>query len=245
MEISLAAEKVAHIGSFNVTNSVLLSWITSTVLAIAAIAVGRKNDLVPKGFRNFVEMVIEYLYKTVNDVIGDEQKTKKYFPILATFFVFIVLNNWMGLLPGIGPIGLNEVKHGEHILVPLFRGANADLNTTLALAITAVIAVQVFGVAAVGTAKYAKKFFNFSNPINFFVGGLELISEFSKMISFSFRLFGNIFAGEILLMVIAYLVPVVVPLPFFLLEIFVGLIQGLVFMMLALVFIKGAIVEHH
>ncbi len=245
MEISLAAEKVAHIGSFNVTNSVLLSWITSTVLAIAAIAVGRKNDLVPKGFRNFVEMVIEYLYKTVNDVIGDEQKTKKYFPILATFFVFIVLNNWMGLLPGIGPIGLNEVKHGEHILVPLFRGANADLNTTLALAITAVIVVQVFGVAAVGTAKYAKKFFNFSNPINFFVGGLELISEFSKMISFSFRLFGNIFAGEILLMVIAYLVPVVVPLPFFLLEIFVGLIQGLVFMMLALVFIKGAIVEHH
>lgn len=245
MEISLAAEKVAHIGSFNVTNSVLLSWITSTILAIAAIAVGRKNDLVPKGFRNFVEMVIEYLYKTVNDVIGDEQKTKKYFPILATFFVFIVLNNWMGLLPGIGPIGLNEVKHGEHILVPLFRGANADLNTTLALAITAVIAVQVFGVAAVGTAKYAKKFFNFSNPINFFVGGLELISEFSKMISFSFRLFGNIFAGEILLMVIAYLVPVVVPLPFFLLEIFVGLIQGLVFMMLALVFIKGAIVEHH
>jgi F-type H+-transporting ATPase subunit a len=245
MEISLAAEKVAHIGSFNVTNSILLSWITTTFLAITAIVVGRKNDLVPKGLRNFIEMVIEYLYKTVNDVIGDEQKTKKYFPILATLFIFIVLNNWMGLLPGIGPIGINEIKHGKHILVPLFRGANADLNTTLALAIIAVITVQVFGVAAIGVAKYAKKFFNFSNPIKFFVGGLELISEFSKMISFSFRLFGNIFAGEILLMVIAYLVPVVAPLPFFLLEIFVGLIQGLVFMMLALVFIKGAIVEHH
>lgn len=245
MEISLAAEKVAHIGSFGVTNSVLLSWIITIVIALTAIVVGRKNNLIPQGFRNFIEMVIEYLYKTVNDVIGDEKQTKKYFPLLATFFVFIVINNWSGLLPGIGPIGINEVKEGEHILVPLFRGANADLNTTLALAIVAVISVQVFGVAAVGAAKYAKKFFNFSNPINWFVGCLELISEFSKMISFSFRLFGNIFAGEILLMVIAYLVPVVVPLPFFLLEIFVGLIQGLVFMMLALVFIKGAIVEHH
>jgi F-type H+-transporting ATPase subunit a len=244
-EISLAAPKIAHIGSFGISNSMLLGWIATAVIAVCAIVVGRKNSLIPQGFRNFIEMVVEYLYKTVNEVIGDEKKTKKYLPLLATIFIFVVINNWMGLLPGIGSIGINELKEGEHVLVPIFRGANADLNTTLALAIVAVISVQVFGVAAVGTAKYAKKFFNFSNPINFFVGGLELISEFSKMISFSFRLFGNIFAGEILLMVIAYLVPVIVPLPFFVLEIFVGLIQGLVFMMLTLVFIKGATAAHH
>jgi len=240
MEISLAAEKIAQIGSFKVTNSLLLSWITTILLAVLALTVSSKRNLIPSGIQNFFELIVEFLYNTVNDVIGNEKMTKKYFPLLATIFLFIVFNNWIGLLPGIGPIGINEIKEGKQILVPLFRGGNADLNTTLALAITAVIGVQVFGVAALGTAKYAKKFFNFSNPINFFVGMLELISEFSKMISFSFRLFGNIFAGEVLLMVIASLVPVIAPLPFFLLELFVGIVQALVFMMLALVFIKGA-----
>jgi F-type H+-transporting ATPase subunit a len=129
--------------------------------------------------------------------------------------------------------------------VPLLRGANADLNTTLALAVIAVIAIQVLGVSAIGAIKYAKKFFNFSNPINAFVGFLELISEFSKLISFSFRLFGNIFAGEVLLMVIAFLVPYIAPLPFFFLELFVGIVQALVFMMLTLVFIKGATMSEH
>lgn len=245
MEISLAAEKIAHIGSFVLTNSILMSWITSIVLIIIAVLVSRKHDLIPKGLQNFVEMVIEFLYNTVNDVIEDDKKTKKYLPILATIFIFIVFNNWMGLLPGIGPIGINEIKEGENVLIPLFRSTNADLSTTLALAIVAVIGIQVFGCAAIGTLKYAKKFINFSSPINFFLGFLELIGEFSRMISFSFRLFGNIFAGEVLLMVIAHLVPLVASLPFFFLELFVGLIQGLVFMMLTLVFIKSATVEAH
>lgn len=245
MEISLAAEKIAYIGSFALTNSILMSWITSIVLIIIAVLVSRKHDLIPKGLQNFVEMVIEFLYNTVNDVIEDDKKTKKYLPILATIFIFIVFNNWMGLLPGIGPIGISEIKEGENVLIPLFRSTNADLSTTLALAIVAVIGIQVFGCAAIGTLKYAKKFINFSSPINFFLGFLELIGEFSRMISFSFRLFGNIFAGEVLLMVIAHLVPLVASLPFFFLELFVGLIQGLVFMMLTLVFIKSATVEAH
>ncbi len=245
MEISLAAEKIAYIGSFALTNSILMSWITSIVLIIIAVLVSRKHDLMPKGLQNFVEMVIEFLYNTVNDVIEDDKKTKKYLPILATIFIFIVFNNWMGLLPGIGPIGISEIKEGENVLIPLFRSTNADLSTTLALAIVAVIGIQVFGCAAIGTLKYAKKFINFSSPINFFLGFLELIGEFSRMISFSFRLFGNIFAGEVLLMVIAHLVPLVASLPFFFLELFVGLIQGLVFMMLTLVFIKSATVEAH
>lgn len=245
MEISIAAEKIGHIGSFPITNSILLSWVASIILIVISLVSTGKMKLIPSGVQNFFEMIIETLYNLVNDVIEDEKKTQKYFPLLAAIFLFIITNNWLGLIPGVGTIGIHEIKGGNDILVPIFRGGNADLNTTLALAVIAVIAVQVFGVAALGTIKYAKKFINFSGPIDFFVGILELISEFSKMISFSFRLFGNIFAGEILLMVVAYLVPLIAPLPFFALELFVGLVQALVFMMLTLVFIKGATVEAH
>lgn len=245
MEISLAAEKIAHIGSIPVTNSMLLSWIATVFLSFLAWLATSKMASIPRGVQNFFEMVIEFLYSTANSVLDDEKATRKYFPFIATLFIFIITNNWLGLLPGVGTIGIHEVKEGHQVLVPLFRAGTADLNTTLALAILTMITVQVVGVAALGTFKYAKKFFNFKGPIDFFVGILELMSEFSKIISFSFRLFGNIFAGEVLLTVIAFLLPLIAPLPFFLLEIFVGFIQALVFTMLALVFIKGAITEAH
>lgn len=245
MEISLAAEKIGHIGNLPITNSMVLSWIATIALIIFAIIATRRINLVPRGIQNVFETIVEMLFGLVNGVLEDEKKTKKYFPLLATIFIFVITNNWLGLLPGVGSIGINELKDGEEVLIPLFRGGNADLNTTLALAIIAVISVQVFGVAAIGAFKHAKKFFNFSNPINFFVGILELISEFSKMISFSFRLFGNIFAGEVLLLVIGTIAPYVAPVPFFVLELFVGMIQALVFMMLTLVFIRGATEEAH
>lgn len=245
MEISLAAEKIGHIGSFPITNSLLLSLIATILLIILALLATSNLQTVPKGIQNFFESIVELLFNLVNGVLEDENKTRKYFPLLATIFIFIITNNWLGLLPGVGSIGINEAKEGEHILVPLFRGGNADLNTTMALAIIAVIMVQVFGVAAIGAFKYAKKFINFHGPINFFVGILELISEFSKMISFSFRLFGNIFAGEVLLMVMGFIAPFIAPIPFFALELFVGMIQALVFMMLTLVFIKGATEDVH
>lgn len=245
MEISLAAETIGHIGFLPVTNSMLLSWIASILLIVLAYFATSKLALVPKGIQNFFEMVVEFLFNTANSVLEDETATKKYFPFVATLFIFIIVNNWLGLLPGVGTIGINEIKEGHQVLVPIFRSANADLNTTLALAVTTIITVQVVGIAALGTFKYAKRYFNFKGPMEGFVGILELMSEFSKIISFSFRLFGNIFAGEVLLTVIAFLVPVIAPLPFFFLELFVGFIQALVFTMLALVFIKGAITEAH
>jgi F-type H+-transporting ATPase subunit a len=155
-----------------------------------------------------------------------------------------VTNNWLGLLPGVGTIGLHETHHGKEVFIPLLRAGNADLNTTLALAVIAVVAIQIFGILAIGFWKYAGKFINFKGPIDFFVGILELISELSRLVSFSFRLFGNVFAGEVLLIVIASLLPFIGPLPFYALEIFVGFIQALVFVMLALVFIKMAITDH-
>lgn len=246
MEISLAAEKIAHIGPLPITNSMALSWIATIGLIILGLLATRNIKLVPSGIQNFFEMIIEFLFNTVNSVLENETISKKYFPLLATIFIFIITNNWLGLIPGVGTIGIHEIVGGKATLVPLLRSGNADLNTTLALAVTAVIAIQVFGVSAIGAVKYSKKFFNFSNgPIYLFVGLLEFIGEFARMISFSFRLFGNIFAGEVLLTVVAFLVPVFAPLPFFALELFVGFVQALVFTMLTLVFIKGAITEAH
>jgi len=147
-------------------------------------------------------------------------------------------------LPGIGSIGFNEIKDGHETFVPLFRSVNSDLNATLSWAIISVFLAQIFGMSSLGTFSYLKKYFDFSNPINFFVGILEIVGEIAKIISFSFRLFGNVFAGEVLLVVMTMLAPYLAPLPFYGLEIFVGFIQALVFTMLSLVFIKMATEAH-
>lgn len=244
MEISLAAEKIGEFLTLPISNSMLMTWLSGIILVILAFLAARKKSLVPSGIQNVVEYIIEFLFNTVNDVIGDREQTKKYFPLLATIFIFILVNNWMGLIPGVGTIGFHEIHHGKEVFVPLLRSGNADLNMTFALAIVAIIAVQFFGIAAIGFIKNAKKYITFKNPIATFVGILELMAEVSRMISFAFRLFGNIFAGEVLLTVIALIVPYIAPLPFFGLELFVGLIQALVFTMLTLVFIKMAIVDH-
>ena len=185
-----------------------------------------------------IQALLESLYEFVSTITPHQ--AGKFFSVIATIFLFVMLSSWAGLLPGAETIGL--IKDGHY--VPLIRGGTADLNITLGTAIFAVLAVQVFGYKSQGL-RYFKKFFNFSNPINFFVGFLELISEFAKIMSFAFRLFGNIFAGEVLLAVIAFLLPIIAPLPFIGLEIFVGFIQALVFATLTLVFINIATSDHH
>ena len=244
MEISLAAEKIAHLGKMPITNSMTANWIATIILVIFALIATKKLNLVPKGIQNVAEFIVESLLGLVDSVIGDMKLTRKFFPMVATIFIFILTNNWLGLLPGFGTVGAREQLHGKEILVPFLRSGNADLNSTLALAVVAVIAIQVFGIMTIGFFKYTKKFLNFESPIMFFVGILELISEVSRLVSFSFRLFGNVFAGEILLTVIAMLAPYIAPLPFYGLELFVGFIQALVFTMLTLVFIKMAITDH-
>lgn len=244
MEISLAAEKIAHLGPIPITNSMLTSWIAALILVLVSILATKNVRLIPSGIQNVMEMVIEFLLETANSIIGDMKQTKRFFPLVATIFLFILVNNWLGLIPGVGTIGFHEIHQGKEVFVPLFRSGNADLNSTLALAVVAVFSIQIFGILTIGAFKYGKKFINFESPIMFFVGILELISEFSRLISFSFRLFGNVFAGEVLLTVIAMLLPFIAPLPFYGLELFVGFIQALVFTMLTLVFIKMAITDH-
>jgi len=184
----------------------------------------------------------------IDGVTNDRAKTKKFFPVVATIFIAVIASNWIELVPGLGSIGLWKQEAGQTILVPFIRSSSADLNFTAAIAIVSFIAVQIFGVAALGLGHYAGKFFvaPWKKPyvVGSFVGLLEFISEFSKIISFTFRLFGNIFAGEVLLLVVGTLVPFIVPLPFLVLEIFVGFVQALVFSMLTLVFLVGATAEH-
>ncbi len=240
MHISLAAEELFRIGAFPVTNSILTTWIVTLGLIILAFFGTRTLQMVPQGLQNILEYTIESLLKLFENILGDKQQARQFFPLLATLFLFILSANWFGLLPGVGSISV----HSHEGMAPVFRPANADLNTTLALAIVTIASIQLFGIAAIGFGKYAGKYLNFSSPIEFFVGILELIGEVSRMISFSFRLFGNIFAGEVLLTVIAFLLPVIAPLPFSFLEIFVGFVQALVFTLLATVFLKIAVTPH-
>lgn len=244
IHISLAAETIFEIGGIPITNSLLITWLVSLILIIFAFWFKAESQKRKKGkFFVFVQVLLEGLLKFFEQVAG--QKARQFFPLLATFFIFIALANWSGLLPGIGSIGIWKYEHGEKIFIPLFRGPTADLNTTLALAILSVGATQYFGIKNLGFGSYIKKFINLSNPIYFFVGILEIVSEFAKIMSFSFRLFGNIFAGEVLITVMGFLVPFLAPLPFLGLEIFVGAIQALVFSMLSLVFMNVACAKHN
>lgn len=248
MEISLAPEVIFHIGFFPVTNSLLMTLVISVIVIIASVMLGRNLKLVPKGFQNIIEYVIEAFLGLMDSVTQDKAQTKKFFPFVMTIFIFVILSNWIELVPGLGTIGINEVKDGHTILVPFIRSASADLNVTLAIALISVFTAQFMGIAAIGLARYGGKFFvsPLHKPyfIGTFVGILELISEGAKIISFSFRLFGNIFAGEVLLIVMLNLVPYFVPLPFLFLELFVGFVQALVFAMLTLVFFKMAVTAH-
>ncbi len=226
-----------------------MTLVISVIIIVASLVIKKRSSIVPKGFQNVVEFVLEALLNLGDSVTQNRKQTRKFFPLVATIFIFVILSNWIEIIPGLGTVGVNQVHHGEEVLVPFIRSNSADLNVTLAIALVSVGAAQFMGVAVLGARKYSQKFL--VNPlrkpyfVGTFVGILELISEFAKIISFSFRLFGNIFAGEVLLTVMLMLVPYVAPLPFLFLEIFVGFVQALVFSMLTLVFLKMAITEAH
>ena len=234
-EISLKAQQLFSIGSFNLTNGLFLSVFASLVLIIFAVIFRGKIKLIPGKVQAVVEMGIEGLLGLMESVLGTRDAAEKYLPLVATIFIFILVSNWFGILPGVGSL---IFKNGN-TEVPVFRSPAADLNFTLALAVIAVFMTNFFGIAILGFFSHVKKFINFSSPINFFVGILELLSEVSRIISFSFRLFGNVFAGEVLLIIIFFLLPYVAPVPFMFMEIFVGAIQAFIFAMLTLVFLAS------
>jgi len=263
-EISLAAEPIGHIGNFNITNSLLNTWLVVFIILAFAIVLRKKIKLVPRGLQNAFEIIMEGAMDMADSVTGDRKKTLKIFPIVFALFIFIFINNWLGLFPGIGSIGFNEVAEGKTLFIPYFRGGMADLNTTLALALISVVISNIFGIFFVGIWKYFNKFINIKvlaeipkhiikepsviivNPIKFFVGIIEIVSEIAKVASLSFRLFGNDFAGEVLLSSIAVIFAFGLPIPFMFLEVLVGVIQALIFAMLTTVYFSIAMTaEEH
>lgn len=234
-QISLAAEKIGSLFGFPITNSLLATWIVMGILTVFSVAATRHMTLVPRGLQSIAEMLVGGLYDFFTSVSG--KHIKQFFPLIASFFLFILIANWFGLLPGVGTVGFYE--HGD-TFVPILRSSNADLNMTLGLAIISIVAIQYFGFKTLGF-HYSTRYLNFKGPIDFFLGILEMISQLANILSFTFRLFGNIFAGEVLLTVMAFLMPFIVPLPFMALELFVGFIQALVFSMLTAAFLNVAV----
>ena len=307
-DISIPAEHVFDLFGFPITNTLLASWLTMLILILSSWLVTRKLKMIPGRLQSLFEMLIEGFYNLVEGAAGPKW-APKFFPVVMTIFLFVIVSNWLGLTPLFGGWGvlhhagagehgeavnwLNESEtvgiwvraeetgedaahggeghdaHGEggelYKLAPMFRAATTDMNVTLALAIVSVALTQYFGVQALGLGYFGKflavggivKAFTrkglgcggrigqfFMGLIDVFIGVVESISEIGKVVSFSFRLFGNIFAGEVLLGVMAFLIPYIVSLPFYGLEIFVGLVQALVFMMLSVAFFVVAISHH-
>ncbi|MBU3978264.1 F0F1 ATP synthase subunit A [Patescibacteria group bacterium] len=240
MSAGFAPETIINIGSFPITNTILNTLFVDAVIIGGVFYLNKRIKKIPGFFQNITEMLIQTFYDITETISGSN--AKKIFPFFMSFFIFILIANWSGLIPGNGAIGLKG-KEGGH-LIPIFRNATSDLNVTLALALISVFATHVLSLKAIGLKDYLSRFFSF-NPINLFVGILEIISEITKIISLSFRLFGNIFAGEIVLITIGSLFAFIFPLPFIALEIIVGLVQALVFSMLTMVFMTILMTPHH
>ncbi|MFA6552625.1 MAG: F0F1 ATP synthase subunit A [Candidatus Paceibacterota bacterium] len=245
MDISIKAEQIFDLWGLPVTNTLLTSWLVMAFLIVGSILISRTYKYIPGRIQNLIEWIIENLLSFFETIGGDRKTAEKFFPIVATIFIFVLLSNWAGILPGVGSIGFYHLTEGKETFVPLFRSVNSDLNMTLALALIAVVLSHLYGLFTIGFRHHVGKFLNFSGPVNFFAGILELVSEFAKIISFSFRLFGNVFAGEVLLVIIGFLIPYVAPVPFLGLELFVGFIQALIFSTLAMVSLSAAVQVHH
>ncbi len=257
----LPAEVVFHIFGFPITNSVIAAWVTIMFLVVFSYAVTRRMKLIPGRLQAAFEFLLGWLYNLCTSVAGEENG-RKFFPIVTTMFLFVGFNAWLGLLPGFGSITVHTIEGEVHLLRP----ANTDINMPLALALVSFVFVEFTGIRRLG-AGYLKKFINvkefksglsqvfrgnmksgflglFTGGINIFTGLLEGFTEFIRIVSLTFRLFGNMTAGEILLLVVAFLIPWLFSVPFYGLELLIGYIQALIFAGLTLIFVTLAVIPH-
>ncbi len=233
-----------------ITNSMLVTWIVALLLILFARMATRNMREVPQGAQNFWEWLVESLYEFLEGIIGHDL-VKKTFWFFATIFIFILFTNWFGLIPGVGTIGWGvQGDHGFEVTRPLLRGGNADLNMTAAMSMTFFVLWTVWALQANGVKGFFLHLFGPKGDstgalkvmligIFFLVGFLEVFSILFRPVSLSFRLYGNIFAGENMLEAMAVLVPKLnwlLPVPFYFMELLVGLVQALVFMLLTAVF---------
>jgi F-type H+-transporting ATPase subunit a len=271
--VSLAPDTIFYIGGFPVTNTLFCTWISIVVLFLMFFC-ARQGKLIPSGWQNFMEWMIEALLGLVEGVVGKE-RGKKFFPLVATFFLFILVSNLLDVIPTVDTVGtidwtriqqINAAGHTSYqpvlgfllfgpisnALIPWVRPATTDLNLNLAMALIAVITAQVFGFATLGFGEHVSKYLNFkalfkfslTGFIEFFLGLLEIISEIARIISLTFRLFGNIFAGSVVLAVFAFILPFLADVVFIPFEIFVAVVQAFVFALLALTYLQLATSSH-
>ena len=261
-EFKLPAEEVFQFFGFPITNSIIAAWLTMIFLVGFSYAITRRMKVVPGRLQSAFEFLLGWLYNLCQRVAGEENG-RKFFPVVATIFLFVAFNAWLSLIPGFGSIMVTTAE-GEH--VHLIRGANTDINMPLALALVSFVFVEYFGLKSLGI-RYLRKFLNvgqffsslcqvvrgrlraglsglFTGFIHIFVGFLEAMSEFVRIVSFTFRLFGNMTAGEILLLIAAFLIPWVFAIPFYGLELLIGFVQALIFGGLTLVFLTLAVAHH-
>ena len=259
----LPAEVIFYLLGFPITNSIITAWLSIIILVGIFYAATRRVKLVPTRLQIMLESALGWLLNLCQEVAG-EQNGRRFFPVVATIFLFVITNAWLSLLPGFGSI---LITNAEGETVHLLRGANTDINLPLALALISFIFVEYWGIRSLGGRRYLRKFVNvgqffrsmgqlvrgrlraglsgmFNGVIDIFVGMLEALSELVRIISFTFRLFGNMTAGEILLLIVAFLVPWVLVLPFYGLELLVGFVQALIFSGLTLVFATIAVTHH-
>ena len=262
VHIQIKPEPLFHVGGLTITNTLLSSWLA--MLLLIALALLCSRDLVdrpaPLSLQNIVEAVFEALRSFMQRFVG--ARASDFFPAIATFFLFILTSNWLGLLPGFGSVGFWQVHEGHRLFVPLLRGSTSDLNTTIALAICSVLCSQIYGIRYLGFLKHASHYVGIRRYITFFrllvkrrelkigllfggildlfLGFLAILEELTKILSFSFRLFGNLFAGEVLLAVVAFMMPYVASVPFMALELLTGFIQAVIFAALSTAFFGRA-----
>ncbi len=254
-EHPVAAEPIAEFFGLTITNTLLTSWVVMIIIIVIVIIINRKISYIPGKLQNGFEMIVEGFLGIFDSLTGCREKSIKFFPLVFAFFIFILFNNLMGILPGVGSIGQIITSGGEKYFIPYLKSATADLNATLAFAIIGVGASHIIGVTTIGTWNYINKFINLNaiieiprkikedpkilivNPIKIFTGFIEIISEIAKVASLSFRLFGNIFAGKILLAFMAGVMAFGLPLPFMFMELMVGVVQALIFALLVLAYL--------
>ncbi len=268
-EITLAPDVIAQPFGFPITNTLFCTWISIVVLVAIFFFATRRRELIPRGIQNFTEWVVELLRGLAESVAGSKEMGKKFFPLAATFFIFILVCNLLDVFPGVDTVGSINTRAvalrpgGYQIgpflfgsisnaIIPWIRPATTDINLNLAMALIAVITAQAFGFYTLGPKEHMLKYinlrglfkFSFEGFILFFVGLLEIISELARIISLSFRLFGNIFAGSVVLAVFAFLLPVFADILFIPFELFVAVVQALVFSLLTLVYLQSAVTSH-
>jgi F-type H+-transporting ATPase subunit a len=260
-ESTLYAEPIAYVHGWPITNSLITSWAAVLIIVALSVALRASMKKVPGKLQHFFELVLEGGLNLADQVTGNRKVTEKIFPLSISIFFFVLINNWLGLLP-LGGFGLVQTGAEGSVFVPFLRSGTADVNTTLMLAIVAVFGSNIFGAFAIGAWKTFNKYVNLKAlagivtkvrkeptilivaPIMFFVGILELIGEAAKVASLSFRLFGNVFAGEVLLASMSAIIAYGLPVPFMFLEIIVGVIQALIISMLVLVYFTIAAQDH-